>query len=50
MPGMPGLPSVPCQPEPVPVKPGVEIFPTHPYARSPRDFFMVDYEPGATPY
>jgi len=25
-------------------------FPTHPYARSPRDFFMIDFDGGANPY
>lgn len=31
-------------------QPGIAGFPSHVYARSPRDYFMVDTDPRATPY
>ncbi len=40
-PGMPGY-AAPCMPGASGAPPGGPVFPTHPFARSPRDFFMVD--------
>jgi hypothetical protein len=37
--GFPNMPGYGCPPG----KRGIAIFPTHPFARSPRDFFMADY-------
>jgi hypothetical protein len=43
-PGAPNLPPAFAFPPPAagPGLPAVPIFPSHPYARSPRDFFMLD--------
>jgi hypothetical protein len=38
MAGMPGMQGVPG----APARQATLVFPTHPFARSPRDFFMVD--------
>jgi hypothetical protein len=39
-PGMPGYPGFPGGPG-APGAPGMPCFPSHPFARSPRDYFMV---------
>lgn len=38
-----------CPPQMLP-QPGIAAFPSHLYARSPRDYFMYDTDPRSSPY